>query len=298
MIKINGNIFGADTFPNGEVVYKTVTLNGDVNRIRMNYENGKDVGDLMFAVKYVKEKEPESVIELHIYYMPYSRMDREINNQIFSLRLFAQIIADMKIDRVYVVDPHSNVCEEEFKRAGVNLVILDTKLREFITRAINEFNPDVLFLPDKGAYGKYIEIIKDVAVAVNRPVLYGKKMRNLNEKGKIIGYAIVNDNNVDLKGKKVLIIDDICSFGGTALNAAKKLKENGVKEVGFYIAHAEYCIGGGELLKTDFVDKIYTTTTLLKHTFKNGIMASDMDNEWALNIGVAVNKGKMEIFEA
>lgn len=298
MIKINGNIFGANNFPNGEVVYKTVALNKDRNNIRMNYECAKDIGDLMFAAKYVKEKEPDSKLDIYLNYTPYSRMDREINDQIFSLRLFAQIIADMKADRVYVIDPHSPVCKEEFERAGVNLVILDTKLIQFITEAINRFNPDVLFLPDKGAYAKYTEILKSVPVAINRPVMYGQKIRNLKENGKLIGYAIINDENIVLKDKKVLIIDDICSFGGTALNAAKKLKEQEVKEVGFYIAHAEYCIGGGDVFKTDLIDKVYTTTTLLKHDYHNGIMEGDMENEWALNIGVAVNKGRLEIFEA
>lgn len=297
MIKINGNIFGEHLFPNKEVVYKEVELHNTVNYIRMNYEDGKDIGDLMFAVQYIKEKKPKSKVELVLNYIPYSRMDREINNQVFSLRLFAQIVASMKVDKVYVIDPHSMVSKAEFEKAGVNLVVLESALKEFISKAINKFNPDVLFLPDKGAYSKYLEILKDIPVAMNRPVIYGEKVRDLKNNGRIIGYDIINDKEVSLADKKVLIIDDICSFGGTALNAAKKLKELGVKEVGFYITHAEYCIGGGDILKTDFVDKVYTTTSLLKHSYHKGVMLGDINDEWALSIGVAVNKGKMEIFE-
>ena len=229
--------------------------------------------------------------------MPYSRMDREINNQIFSLRLFARIIADMKVDKVCVIDPHSDVCKKEFEEAGVNLVVLEDKLNHLITEAINRFNPDVILLPDKGAYVKYTNILKNIPVALNRPVIYGQKHRNLMEKGKITGYEIVNEKNVELKDKKVLIIDDICSFGGTALNAAKELKNNGVKSVGFYIAHAEYCIGGGDVFKTDFIDEVYTSTSILRHDFTHGIMPSDVNDEWALNIGMAVNSGKLTIFE-
>lgn len=296
MIQINKTVFGKDTFPNKEVVYKDVDLSDKINNIRMNYENAKDICDLMFAAKYVKEKQPNAVLNITLNYTPYSRMDREINNQVFSLRLFAQIISDMKADNVYIVDPHSKVCEEEFKKAGVNVRILNNVLDAVIEIAIDDFNPDIILLPDKGAYSKYCSILKDIPNTANRCVMYGEKIRDLNNKGKIIGYKIINDESVELENKRVLIIDDICSFGGTAIGAARVLKELGVGSVGLYITHAEYCIGGGDVLKTDMIDKVYTTTSLLKHNYEKGIMSEDRDNEWALNIGVAVNSGKMKIY--
>ena len=66
-----------------------------------------------------------------------------------------------------------------------------------------------------------------------------------------------------MHGKKVLIVDDICSAGGTFKFSAMKLKDLGAKDVKLYITHCEDNIQNGELLKTDLISKIYTTDSIL-----------------------------------
>ena len=63
--------------------------------------------------------------------------------------------------------------------------------------------------------------------------------------------------------KKVLIVDDICSAGGTFKFSAMKLKELGAKDVALYVSHCEDNIQNGDLLKTDLISKIYTTDSIL-----------------------------------
>ena len=79
--------------------------------------------------------------------------------------------------------------------------------------------------------------------------------------GKILGLDVVSDT--DLTGKKVLIVDDICSAGGTFKFSAIKLKELGATDVALYVSHCEDNIQNGDLLKTDLISKIYTTDTIL-----------------------------------
>ena len=57
----------------------------------------------------------------------------------------------------------------------------------------------------------------------------------------------------DLTDKKVLIVDDICCLGGTAYNAALKMKEAGAKEVAFYISHCEDGIFVGKILHSETI---------------------------------------------
>lgn len=262
MIYVNDQIFGAKTFMNGEVNFETVTLLDDVNTIRMKFRDNSDITNMMFAYQYIKEEKPESNVVLHLLYTPYSRMDRAINNQIFSLRLFAKMLATMDMS-VVVIDPHSDVLQLEFDEAGVNYTISTLTLYRFIRRAYDISNPDIIMMPDKGAYAKYGPICLD-ALMYRGAVKYihGTKQRDLENKGKIVGYQLECDG-VDVKGKNVLIVDDICSFGGTALQAVQALKQAGAAEVHLYITHSELNIFKGKLTECEDLTSIITTDTVL-----------------------------------
>ena len=65
-----------------------------------------------------------------------------------------------------------------------------------------------------------------------------------------------------LQGSVVLIIDDICSFGGTFLHSARKLRGLGAEKIYLYVSHCEENIVKGELLKGDLIEKVYTTDSI------------------------------------
>jgi ribose-phosphate pyrophosphokinase len=92
------------------------------------------------------------------------------------------------------------------------------------------------------------------------PVAFGIKKRDWKS-GQILGLDVVSD--IDLTGKKVLIVDDICSAGSTFKFSAIKLKELGASDVALYVSHCEDNIQNGDLLKTDLISKIYTTDSIL-----------------------------------
>jgi ribose-phosphate pyrophosphokinase len=96
---------------------------------------------------------------------------------------------------------------------------------------------------------------------LNMPYVFGIKCRDWKT-GEILGLE-VKGNIEDIKGKNVLIVDDICSKGGTFYHSAKMLKELGANTVFLYVSHCEDSLYDGELLKTDYVDHIYTTNSHL-----------------------------------
>jgi ribose-phosphate pyrophosphokinase len=111
---------------------------------------------------------------------------------------------------------------------------------------------------------RYSEILK-----IPVPYFFGNKKRNLNT-GDIIGYELIDCPNI--KDKAVLIIDDLCAFGGTFLGASEKLKENGASNVMLYISHCENSIYKGKLLNTDLVSRIFTTNSVLTDWSSNKII--------------------------
>jgi ribose-phosphate pyrophosphokinase len=111
----------------------------------------------------------------------------------------------------------------------------------------------MVFYPDEGAMKRY-------SGAFPIPYAFGVKKRDWVT-GQIQGLDAMGDVE-GIKGKRVLIIDDICSKGGTFYHSAKKLRELGASEVYLYVTHCENTIFEGELLKTDLIDKIYTTNSI------------------------------------
>lgn len=260
MVTINQQLFGNEEFHNGEVIFKGVQLDNNTNIIEVRFENNKDIANMLMASKYIRDKKPEAKLILRIMYLPYSRTDREIpeGNQIFSLKYFAEIINNEKFDSVEVLDLHSPVSRKLLNN------VAEIDLIGYIEKVIGMFKPDYLFYPDKGANEKYTELLKDI----NIPHFYGTKKRDLADKGHIIEDAYeFHDVPEITANKRVLIIDDLVSLGGTAYVTAKQLiNKLGVSDVALWVAHCENGVFVGKLLKGDehgsrWLSTVYTAAT-------------------------------------
>lgn len=282
MILINGVEFNSEEFHNGEVIFKKpYNVKLSRNTIEIYFQDNKDITALLFAKQYLDDTVLGVPCDLIMKYCPYERMDREIDEQMFSMKYFAEILGKFNFDMVYILDPHSEVCIDVLGDAGLAVGVLN--IEDYIQKVIDDFKPDYICYPDAGAYKKYPKMLSHIEL----PYFYGQKTRDLENNGKITSYELVNAP--DLKDKKVLIIDDICCLGGTAYNAATKMKELGAKEVAFYISHCEDGIFAGKILEKDkikfngketsftgegyTIDKVYTANTmLLSKTHENIII--------------------------
>ena len=258
MITVNNTLVEVGHFPDGTQFIKfplaTVEYN-EPNTISWYYDSDEELFTRASTVDWIRRKVGVSnKLILNLPYVPNARMDRIKNiNENFSLKVFADFINSFKFDRVEVYNVHSNVAE-----ALINNVVSVTPMMD-ITWVIEEkYNPDVLVFPDEGACKRYSDLryVKESGL----PIAFGIKKRDWST-GKIQGLDIISD--VDLTGKKVLIIDDICSAGGTFKFSAIKLKEMGASDVALYVSHCEDNIQNGDLLTTDLISKIYTTDSIL-----------------------------------
>ena len=188
-----------------------------------------------------------------MYYTPNARFDRvKDDDAVFTLKYFSDFINSLNFDKVVVYNVHSNVSE-----ALIDNIININPIFD-VDDVISEYKPDVIYFPDEGACKRYADL--DSVKESGLPVIFGIKKRDFAT-GKILGLDVVSD--IDLTGKKVLIVDDICSAGGTFKFSAMKLKELGASDVTLYVSHCEDNIQNGDLLKTDLISKIYTTDSIL-----------------------------------
>lgn len=184
-------------------------------------------------------------------YIPNARMDRTENvYDVFSLKYFVDLLNSLPLSCVKVFDPHSFMSEALIK----NMVKLP--VRNALNDAATRFKTDVVFFPDAGAMKRY----KDVLSSDNIHVIFGEKERDWNT-GEIKGLKIHGDFE---PGSRILMIDDICSYGGTLYHSALALKKMHDCSLGIYVSHCENSIFQGNLLdkNPDLIEHVYTTNSI------------------------------------
>lgn len=255
MIWLNGYTIEQGRFPDG-----TLALNiGEdvihtemyaINWITWLYDGDNEIFTIMSLVDIIK-RNGVGEYSLYMPYVPNARMDRiKSDNENFALKVFANWINSLGFEKVYVENVHSNVSNALINNIADNLPDGDI---ETIT---DDYKFDVIFFPDEGACKRYkdMEVIKNL----NLPIAFGIKNRDWKT-GEILGLDVMG---ADVKDKKVLIIDDICSKGFTFYYSGQKLRDLGATDVRLYITHCEDTIKDGKLLNTDIVSKIYTTDSI------------------------------------
>lgn len=255
MIRINGHEVKLETFGDGTLKCSSIdpswlarnhlgcSVSQDTAMITWAYDNDAE----LFAVCCIAKELHESVdnVYLKLPYIPHARQDRKVSGRLFTLKVFAEIINSLNFKRVFVLDPHSDV-----SKALINN-IREIDLRDFFNGLGDEsVTYDAIMFPDTGAAKKY-----ECFNTKNLPVIIGNKHRNAD--GRIESY--------DLLGfpegvKSVRIVDDICSYGGTFVAAAKALRERGVEKITLVVSHCENNILKGDVFK--YIDRVFTTDSI------------------------------------
>lgn len=247
MIKVFGQEVVVNHFPDGT---QNIKISQDFHTsfidVFWKYEDDAEMVTLMYIKRHLERD--HKPINLIMPYIPNARMDRVKNyNEVFSLKYFTEFINSLNFNTVKVLDPHSTVSE-----ALINNII-SVSPDKLIQSVISLTKVDSVFFPDEGAMKRYSEMAE-------LPYTFGVKQRQW-ETGDILGLDIIGDVEL-IKDKNILIVDDICSRGGTFYFAAKKLKELGAKDIHLYVTHCENTIHDGELLKDDLIKRIWTTNSL------------------------------------
>lgn len=235
--------------------------NGDYTIVWL-YDNDEELFQVIAITKHLQAKGFE--VNLRMPYIPNARMDRvKSANEVFTLKYFAQVINWLGFKNVYVANPHSTVSEALFERLNVDFECVEDDIMNILfgVNGVTRFAADILFFPDSGACKRFGDLFNHLGV----PFAYGEKNRDWNT-GKILGLNVIS-NGIDLNGKKILIVDDISSKGGTFFHAANALKKLQASDIALYVTHCENTILDGELVKDGSpIERIYTTNSIFRYT--------------------------------
>lgn len=253
MIKLEGEVINIGSFPDGTMLLKeNVPFNFKDYReatIEWFYENDRELVALIYLTKHLRS---HGITNLYLVmpYIPNARQDRvKSEEDVFTLKYFASVINDLDFDSVTVLDPHSSVSE-----ALINNIIVQTP-QELISSVISKIGAEELtmFYPDEGAMKRY-------SAMFDLPYAFGIKKRDW-ETGDIKGLDVSGMTEF-IKGRKILIVDDISSRGGTFYFSARKLKELGAKDIYLFVSHCENTILEGEVLSSRLIERVFTTNSI------------------------------------
>jgi len=253
MIKLNKKEVLFGRFPNNELyLEKENLITNSYNRIYWEWEDNDDFIKLWLLKSYLDAIFTTS--DLHIFYMPYSRMDRSNQTYIFSLKYITNFINSLNFFAVRIREPHSDVTPALFNKCIVE------KWCEFkIKKLISTYDIDSLFYPDAGAQKRY---------HFDYPSAVGNKIRNFKT-GEIISFTCTGTI-----GNNVLIVDDLCSRGGTFIEASKKLKQLGANKIYLLVSYLEKNVLNGDLDK--HIERVFAGNKFYFVTFIKSVTESNI----------------------
>jgi ribose-phosphate pyrophosphokinase len=241
--------FNSFTFSGGEPHIK---INPDFDTTqkvtithRLNSFN--DLGLLCITVDALRRMDVK-IIDLFIPYFPAARQDRVmIKGEALSVKVYADIINRLQLNKVFVFDAHSEVTPALVNNCEV------IPNHTFIQHVLKVVGDNVkLISPDGGALKKIYKVSEFLG---GIDVVECSKSRDVKT-GKLSGFKVYED---DLNGMDCLIVDDICDGGGTFVGLAEELKNKNAGKLYLAVSHGIFN-KGFEVLNC--FDGIFTTNSV------------------------------------
>lgn len=191
-----------------------------------------------------------------IPYMGYSRQDRKDKPRVpISAKMVMDILAAAGIQRVITMDLHAQQIQ-----GFTNLPFDHLYFQPSLLKTIESLNIGVVVAPDIGSIKKSVEF----ATKANMQFAFIVKRRIDDTKVEVDQFV------GDVKGKNVLVLDDLTESAGTIIEASKCCKDNGAARV--YAAVTHGCIsriGAVRLenaLRSGIITQFFCSDTVTENT--------------------------------
>ena len=169
-------------------------------------------------------------------YFGYARQDRKPGPRTpISAKLVANMIERAGADRVLTLDLHAGQIQGFFDIPTDNLFAAPVMVRDI--KKNFELGNLCIVSPDVGGVVR----ARSLAKRIGAPIAICDKRRERPGESEVMNVI------GDVRGKTCILIDDIVDSGGTLINAANALLQDGAKEVMAYLSHG--VLSGGAVAR-------------------------------------------------
>jgi len=234
-------------FPDKELYVRILdNIKGkDITIVQTTYPD-ENIIELFLLLNAVKEAKAKKITTIIPYY-GYARQDTMFKpGEAISAKALAELIS-LNSDKVITVDPHKEYILDFFKTKAYSVSAVPTIAEYLKTKKV-----DMILAPDKGALNSAKEASKIIGCDFD-----------YMEKTRIDGKNVeIKPKNLDVKNKKVGIVDDIISTGGTMAKSINELKKQGAKKVFVSCTHGLFAGEAIKKLNSAGCDEIISTDTI------------------------------------
>jgi ribose-phosphate pyrophosphokinase len=215
-VEILENVRGADVF----VVQST------------SYPANDHMMELLIIIDALRRSSARRITAV-VPYFGYARQDRKPGPRTpISAKLVANLITHAGADRVLTLDLHAGQIQGFFDIPTDNLYASPVMVRDIRERF--DVAKVMVVSPDVGGVVR----ARGLAKRINAPLAIIDKRAGDSEVMNVIG---------EVAGRTCILVDDIVDSGGTLVNAADALLEQGATDVSAYITHG--VLSGGAVAR-------------------------------------------------
>lgn len=247
-----------ETFPDGEtfVQIKENIRGRDVFIVQPTCPPAnQNLMELLIMVDAVRRASAQRITAVLPFY-GYARQDRKDRPRVpITAKLIANLLVAAGVNRVLTVDLHAGQIQGFFDIPVDHLYAAPVLIKAIRERGLEDLvvvSPDVGGIKMSHSYAKALGVPLAI-VAKNR--VSAEEVEALN----IIG---------DVKGKNVLLVDDLTETAGTLTAAAKLLQEHGAKSIYAGVSHAVLSEKGHERIENSPIIELFSTDSVPQATGK------------------------------
>ena len=245
------------TFPDGE---KKITidesLKGKIVIVQSTYPPvDSNLMEALFLISHARKYSTTQVYVV-IPYLGYARQDKEfLPGEIVSMSVIAKMIKAVGTTKVFVVDIHSKMALNHFKIPAQNVNAIPELVKYF--KRLHLKDPLVV-CPD----------LAGVFRAKNFSKLFGTDFIGLRKyRNRYTGsIEIRSAEQKHVRGRDIILVDDMISTGGSMVEAAKFLKKQGCDDIYAACTHALLIQDAEINLQKAGILKIVSTNTIPRKT--------------------------------
>ena len=232
-LKINQDVRGRDVF----VVQPTAPLPND------------HLMELLIMIDALRRASARRITAV-IPYFGYARQDRKDQPRVpITAKLVANLITTAGADRVLTIDLHAGQIQGFFDIPLDHLFAINILTQYFILAKLDNI---VVVCPDVGG----VKMARAYSKRLNAGLAVVDKRRINDSKTEVMNIM------GEVKGKNVVLVDDVIATGSSVLEAVGALKQEGAKEIYAAITHAVLSGNAVEKINRSALTKLVISDTI------------------------------------